>query len=132
MTAVEINAGAWYLRALRHDDRLSDVPALADLGLPDPAGYVAGTSAVAAPVDDAAADAAPDAAVRCVWAVAEPTTGELVALVGVAGVPDGEAALRGLARTDFAHALTESVPVVRRYAEQALGLRPGELIAEPP
>ena len=128
MTAVEINAGAWYLRALRHDDRLSDVPALADLGLPDPAGYVAGTSAVAAPVDYAA----PDAAVRCVWAVAEPTTGELVALVGVAGVPEGEAALRGLARTDFAHALTESVPVVRRYAEQALGLRPGELIAEPP
>ena len=128
MTAVEINAGAWYLRALRHDDRLSDVPALADLGLPDPAGYVAGT---AADNDDALVRAA-DESVRCVWAVAEPTTGELVALVGVSGVPEGPAAVRGLARADFAAALDDVLPVVRRYAEQALGLRPGELIAEPP
>jgi hypothetical protein len=33
---VEINAGAWYLRALRDDDLIDDRPALADLGETDP------------------------------------------------------------------------------------------------
>jgi hypothetical protein len=32
MEPVEINAGQWYLRALRADSRINDRPALADLG----------------------------------------------------------------------------------------------------
>lgn len=32
MEPIEINAGAWYLRALRADDRMDDRPSLADLG----------------------------------------------------------------------------------------------------
>ena len=32
MEPVEINAGTWYLRALRADDRVDDRPALAELG----------------------------------------------------------------------------------------------------
>ena len=35
-TPVEINAGQWYLRGLRADDRIDDRPALADLGVTDP------------------------------------------------------------------------------------------------
>lgn len=126
LSAVEINAGTWYLRALRTDDRLSDVPALTDLGLPDPTGYVAGTDG-----DGAAGDG-----IRCVWAICIPTTGELVALIGVTGTAgDGEdrpAQLRGLARSGYAHALSEAAPSVCRFAQQALGLAPGELISAPP
>ena len=40
MDPVEINAGGWYLRALRADDRVDDRPALADGGIDDP-DYVA-------------------------------------------------------------------------------------------
>src|SRR5689334_5797055 len=36
MEAIEINAGAWYLRALRADDRIDDRPALAAGGITDP------------------------------------------------------------------------------------------------
>ena len=39
MEPVEINAGTWYLRALRADDRIDDRPGLAELGENDP-GYV--------------------------------------------------------------------------------------------
>ncbi|GAA3961557.1 hypothetical protein [Gordonia caeni] len=136
MSAVEINAGTWYLRALRADDRLSDVPALTDLGLPDPTGYVAGADGTAG--DGTAGDgtAGDGDGIRCVWAICIPTTGELVALIGVAGTAgDGEdrpAQLRGLARSGYAHALTEAAPSVCRFAQQALGLAPGELISAPP
>jgi hypothetical protein len=40
MDPIEINAGAWYLRALRADKLMDDRPALADLGVGDP-DYVA-------------------------------------------------------------------------------------------
>ncbi|WP_440712191.1 hypothetical protein [Gordonia sp. FQ] len=114
-TAVEINAGAWYLRALRADDRLSDVPALTDLGITDPAGYVDGT----------VQPGEPDA-VRCVWAVCIPTTGELVALIGVTGGP-GAGTLRGCHRAGYAEALAAAADPVRRFAAQALDLPAGEL-----
>ncbi len=65
---VEINAGTWYLRALRADDRVDDRPALADLG-EHRADYV---SALAAQWDSDALYS---------WAVCEPTTGELLAEV---------------------------------------------------
>lgn len=125
---VEINAGAWYLRALRADGRLSDVPALADLGVADPAAYVA----AAQPADEPD-DAEDDAPVRCVWAVCVPTTGELVALLGVTGDPaGGTAILRGVHRAGFVTALADAVDPVRRFAAQALGLTVGAHAVEVP
>jgi hypothetical protein len=65
---VEINAGAWYLRALRFDDRVDDRPALADLGETDP--------------DHVAIRASQwESEALLSWAVCEPTTGELLAEV---------------------------------------------------
>ncbi|GAC56729.1 hypothetical protein GOHSU_12_01190 [Gordonia hirsuta DSM 44140 = NBRC 16056] len=134
MTPVEINAGAWYLRALRADDRLSDLPALTDLSLADSAGYLAQVLAA----DDADLADVPEAAddparlpVRCVWAVCIPTTGELAAVIGVRGTPE-RSELRGLHRPGMGAALAESAPAVLRYAQQALGLTPGSLQSAPP
>ncbi|MFT4087281.1 MAG: hypothetical protein QM658_08980 [Gordonia sp. (in: high G+C Gram-positive bacteria)] len=114
MELVEINAGGWYLRALRDDDRISDVAALADLGVDDPSGYVAETEAGLAAGD------------RCVWAVCVPTTGELIALIGARHVADSTA-LRGLARTGYDDALAASIGPVSRYLTGALDWTPGEL-----
>ncbi len=116
LSPVEINAGAWYLRALRADDRISDVPALSTLGVADPVAYVAGVE---------------DSDDRCVWAVCIPTTGELVALIGVTGNPEA-ARLAGVSRDGYAGALADAQAPVRRFAEQALGLLPGDLIHELP
>ena len=68
MDPVEINAGQWYLRALRADNRIDDRPALADLGVTDP-DYVARCTA----------QWSSDTSYS--WAVCEPTTGELLAEV---------------------------------------------------
>ena len=109
MEPVEINAGAWYLRALRDDDRLSDATALTDLGIDDPSGYVAES------------DSRWAAESEFVWAVCIPTTGELVALIGVtnrAGAGD----LWEKARTGFDDALDAARGPVTRFAEGALGL----------
>lgn len=66
MEPVEINAGAWYLRALRADERMDDRPVLDELGTTDP-DYVARCDA------DWATDR------RYSWAACEPTTGEMLA-----------------------------------------------------
>lgn len=68
MEPVEINAGTWYLRALRADDRVDDRPALAELG-EHRADYT----------ETAAAQWYSET--RYSWAVCEPTTGELLAEV---------------------------------------------------
>ncbi|AZG44847.1 GNAT family N-acetyltransferase [Gordonia insulae] len=109
MEAVEINAGAWYLRALRADDRISDVPALDDLGLDDPAGYVA------------SATAGWSAETAFTWAVCEPTTGELVALIGFRddGTP---VPLQGRARSGHQSALAAATGPVARFGAAAIGL----------
>ncbi|GED97360.1 hypothetical protein [Gordonia crocea] len=101
MEAVEINAGAWYLRALRNDDRVSDVPALADLGIADPAGFVT------------AADAGWAEETRFSWAVCEPTTGELMSLITAEA---GQAPL-GRARDGQQASLEDSLPVVTRFLQ---------------
>lgn len=108
LSPVEINAGAWYLRALRADDRLSDVPALTDLGVPAPGAYIAATEQGWANGD------------RCVWAVCIPTTGELVALIGVSG-GDGTSRMSGAARAGYDQALDAARGPVARFAAQALG-----------
>ncbi|MBY4569488.1 hypothetical protein ACN95_05525 [Gordonia sihwensis] len=104
MEAVEINAGAWYLRALRHDERLSDVPALELLGVGDPVEYIR------------AADAAWADESRLTWAVCVPTTGELAALIGV----DAAGSVAGLARDGYDAALAAAVDPATRCASALL------------
>ncbi|GGL24794.1 hypothetical protein [Nocardia jinanensis] len=111
MEAIEINAGAWYLRALRADERIDDRPALASGGITDP-DYVARRGAQWA--DES----------HFSWAVCEPTTAELVAEVGVTPRPDGTAAVAGWSRPGHREALDVAAAAVRRFAAGALGLRP--------
>lgn len=109
MQPVEINAGTWYLRSLRADDRITDVPALTLLGADSPANYVA------------TANADWESETRFVWAVCIPTTGELIALIGV--TPDGSSGeLWGQARDGYDEALDAAIGPVSRFAEGALGL----------
>ncbi|GAA1481798.1 hypothetical protein GCM10009624_22380 [Gordonia sinesedis] len=112
MEPVEINAGSWYLRALRADDRISDVAALADLDVADPADYVI------------AAERGWSDESGFVWAVCEPTTGELVALIGVRRDPDRPdvGVLWGRARAGQDAALSAATGPVTRFAAGALGL----------
>lgn len=114
MEPVEINAGTWYLRALRADQRLSDVPALIDLGIEDAAAYVA------------AVDLGWANETGFVWAVCIPTTGELVAVIGVRN----DVLLSGCARAGYDDALAAAVDPVTRFAVAALGIgEPGPLVA---
>ncbi|MDJ0452798.1 hypothetical protein [Gordonia amicalis] len=114
MQPVEINAGTWYLRSLRADDRITDVPALSLLGVDSPADYVE------------AANSDWDAETRFVWAICIPTTGELIALIGV--TPDGSSGrLWGQARDGYDEALDAAIGPVSRFAEGALNLT----VAEP-
>ncbi|MFC5992783.1 GNAT family N-acetyltransferase [Pseudonocardia hispaniensis] len=87
MEPIEINAGTWYLRALRADNRIDDRPAVLAAALdpeitrwrhgPEPTLDAAG----ALVAERAAAWAAGRA---CSWAVCEPTTGEMVGEVVLA------------------------------------------------
>ncbi|MGV0627738.1 hypothetical protein [Mycolicibacter minnesotensis] len=108
MEAVEINAGPWYLRMPRADDRVDDRVALADLGETDP-GYVA----------RAAADWTSDTRYR--WAVCEPTTGELLAEVTL-DPASGEIDSRH--RAGHGQAAETGAAAVSRFAAGALGLTP--------
>jgi hypothetical protein len=106
MQPVEINAGAWYLRALRADELMDDRPALADLGEVDP-GYVTRRSAQW--LSD-----------TCyTWAVCEPTTGELLAEVTV---DPAAATLHTRARDGHDDAVAIAAEAVRRFAGGALGI----------
>lgn len=108
MEPIEVNAGAWYLRALRADERVDDRPALADGGIDDP-DYVA-TRAAQWAADE-----------HYSWAVCQPNTGELLAEVGLTPQPDG-ATLTGWARDGHAGALETACEAVTRFAVGALGL----------
>jgi RimJ/RimL family protein N-acetyltransferase len=84
---VEINAGEYYLRRLRADDRLDDRPALIE-GFTDPVfrrfepGLRIGTLTDAAEyIAQRQAEWAHDQ--RCSWGVAEPATGALLGEVGL-------------------------------------------------
>jgi len=111
MEPIEINAGAWYLRALRADDRIDDRPALAAGGITDP-GYVARR----------ARDW--DSESGYSWAVCDPTTAELVAEVVVKPNFDGTADISGWAREGHDRALETGQAAVRRFVAGALGLQP--------
>ena len=105
MQPVEINAGAWYLRALRADDRVDDRPGLAALGEVG-ADYVARRSAQWANE-------------TCYSrAVCEPTTGELLAEVTL---DPRTAALASRARDGYGRAAEAGEHAVRRFAAEVLG-----------
>jgi len=103
---VEINAGAWYLRAPRDDDLIDDRPALADLGETDP-DYVTRCSGRWA------------SDTGYTWAVCEPTTGELLAEVALDPVA---ATVHTRARHGHADAAAIAAQSVRRFAAAALGI----------
>lgn len=107
MDPVEINAGAWYLRALRADDRIDDRPMLAELGEADPE-YVAMRTGQWV------------SGVCYSWAVCEPTTGELLAEVTVDPVAQS---LHTRARPGNDIAAATASDSVRRFAAAALDLR---------
>jgi hypothetical protein len=103
---VEINAGAWYLRAPRQDELIDDRPALAAMGEVDP-GYVARCSA------QWAADTGYS------WAVCEPTTGQMLAEVRI----DPHAAtLHTRARDGHADAAAIAEQSARRFGMAMLGI----------
>ncbi|MFC9965910.1 hypothetical protein [Nocardia ignorata] len=111
MEPIEINAGSWYLRALRADDRIDDRPALAEAGIVDP-DYIARR-------DNGWADES-----HLSWAVCVPTTAEMIAEIGVTPDADGTALITGWARDGFADALATGVESVTRFVAGALALTP--------
>ncbi len=106
MEPVEINAGTWYLRALRADERIDDRPALAEMGETDP-DYI--TRRTAQWASDTGYS----------WAVCEPSTGELLAEVTVDPVT---MVMRTRARDGHSDAAAVAAESVRRFAAAALGL----------
>ncbi|MGH3725243.1 MAG: hypothetical protein ACRDUS_14130 [Mycobacterium sp.] len=107
MEPIEINAGAWYLRAIRADERVDDRPALASLGIDDPE-YVAARTA----------DWENDRGYS--WAICEPTTAEMVAEVLLDPVTGS---IESRSRADYpgsGDAEQEAVMAVRRFAEAML------------
>ena len=104
MEPVEINAGAWYLRALRADNRVDDRPALADLNEHDPE-HVSRRAAQW------------DADTLYSWAVCEPTTGELLAEVTL-DPATGDIGSR--ARPGHTQAAQTGADAVRRFADAML------------
>jgi hypothetical protein len=103
---VEINAGAWYLRALRQDELMDDRPAIAALGETDP-DYVTRCTALWA--HDTG----------YTWAVCEPTTGEMLAEVTI---DLATATVRTRARDGHADAAAVAEQSVRRFARAVLGI----------
>lgn len=104
MEPVEINAGAWYLRALRDDDRIDDRPALAELGESAPDH-----------VRRCAADWSADT--RYTWAVCDPVTAELLAEVAL---DPATGAVTSRARPGHGDAAETAVGAVRRFAAAML------------
>ncbi|GAA2875410.1 GNAT family N-acetyltransferase [Pseudonocardia halophobica] len=112
MEPVEINAGTWYLRALRADDRVTDVPALTEAGVPDALAHVRLRAARWS------------SDTGCSWAVAEPTTGEMlgeIALTGL-GTDTPEITCWALGRARGRGMTSTALGAVLRFAAGGLGL----------
>lgn len=90
MEPIEINAGTWYLRALRADDRVDDRPVLLTSATdPDTVRYaplmvLGDLGAATAYVQRRTAQWSDDSWYS--WAVCEPSTGEMLAEVGLRNV----------------------------------------------
>ncbi|GGC66017.1 hypothetical protein IEU95_04315 [Hoyosella rhizosphaerae] len=108
MEPVEINAGQWYLRALRSDERVDDSPTLTAHGIAEPSLYV----------QECAAGWASEQ--RFTWAVCEPSTGEM--LGEVTAVPDGNTAeLSAWCLSGHNAAVVEAYGAVERFISGGLG-----------
>jgi RimJ/RimL family protein N-acetyltransferase len=126
---VEINAGSWYLRALRADDRIDDRPAvLASCTDPEirrwrhrPPPQPAEADAY---VRRRAAEWARDE--RYAWAVCEPTTGEMLGEVELAAVDlqhgVAEAACWALPAARNRGMTSSALSAVLRFAFAGIGL----------
>nr|WP_042195704.1 GNAT family N-acetyltransferase [Kibdelosporangium sp. MJ126-NF4]CEL22171.1 acetyltransferase [Kibdelosporangium sp. MJ126-NF4]CTQ92952.1 acetyltransferase [Kibdelosporangium sp. MJ126-NF4] len=94
MEPIEINAGGFYLRALRADDLLDDRPAiLSTFTDPEMKRWVADYRITdLSDAGDYVQWRAREWArgTRCSWAVAEPTTGALLGEVDLRGLDDGD------------------------------------------
>ena len=95
MEPIEVNAGAWYLRALRADERVDDRPALLELAA-DPATGLARrrVTDLAGALEHVAQRARGWAGGSlCSWAVCEPSTGEMLGEVVLFELHGGSAEL---------------------------------------
>ena len=94
MEPIEINAGGFYLRALRADDLIDDRPAIVCAFADEEtrrwvADYrIVGTADADAYVRRRAEEW--QRGTRCSWAVAEPTTGALLGEVDLRGLDEGD------------------------------------------
>ncbi|OZM75059.1 GNAT family N-acetyltransferase [Amycolatopsis antarctica] len=131
MEPVEINAGGYYLRQLRADglmdDRAALVTAFAD---PEQRRYVPDLRITS--LDEAGVYVERRAAqwagnLRCSWAIAEPTTGELLGEVGLKGLDldaaTAEAAIWVRPESRGGGVATTAVNAVLGFGFGALGLR---------
>lgn len=117
MEPIEINAGAWYLRALRADDRVDDTPVLRAAGISED-GYVERR------LSQWSADELYS------WAVCVPETGEMVAEILLTTAPGTKGTLvdhttarvGGWTLDSHDDAFAAGIAAVRRFAESALGL----------
>ncbi|MGD9622788.1 MAG: hypothetical protein AB7G47_21830 [Mycolicibacterium sp.] len=101
MEPVEINAGAWYLRALRADERVDDRPGLAELG-ERRSDFVAFRAAQW------------ESESLCSWAVCEPTTGEMLAEVTL---DPQSGSIETRSRPGHEQAARAGARAVRRFAD---------------
>ncbi len=129
MEPVEINAGAWYLRALRCDDRMDDRPAViascADPEIrrwrhrptPDP---IEAEAYIRRRARDWLRDE------RCSWAVCEPTTGAMLGEVELAALDltmaTADAACWALPEARGRGMITTALGAVLRFGFAGLGL----------
>ena len=95
---IEINAGSWYLRGLRTDSRIDDRPALADLGISS--------------IEDSLTGWERDELYT--WAVCEPTTAELLAVVTL---DPSTGMIESQARQGHDDAVQTAAGAVRRFAD---------------
>ena len=127
---VEINAGSWYLRPLRADDRIDDRPAVvascADPEIcrwrsrPDP-DLVEAMAYIRQRAGEWERDE------RCTWAVCEPTTGEMLGEVELTSLDldhgTAEAACWALPRARGRGMTTTALSAVLRFGFGGLGLQ---------
>jgi RimJ/RimL family protein N-acetyltransferase len=107
MEPIEINAGGYYLRALRADDLIDDRPAIVKaFADPETRRWVADYRIEN--LEDAEAyvrrrDIEWTRGIRCSWAVAEPTTGLLLGEVDLRGLDEGPDAVQAACWTHPDH-----------------------------
>ena len=131
MEPVEINAGAYYMRQLRADNRLDDRPALiAAFADPELRRWVNGyriddEDDATRYVERRALEWEQD--LRCSWAVAEPTTGELIGEIGLyhlnLATGSAEAACWVVPGWRGRGAAAEALAAALRFGRGALSLR---------